>query len=279
MGLFFRLAVSALLLLAKNVEAESIRSFGVLNQRSATLTAQYWNPILDYVGRRSGITLELRMGKSAPETTAMTGRGEFDYVYSNHIFMPQIATAGYRVIARPLEEMIEGQIVVYAGSEITTLSELQGREVGFPSATAFAGYAVPMSALLARGIVVEPHFAGNQEGIMGQLKAGRVVAAGVNSKVMRDYGLREQFAYRILWSSEGYLNLPIAAHPRVESREWQAVAAAFVAMGDEPEGRQILEASGAVIGQSPPYGFLRATDSDYENYRRYYRTSRVKEVR
>lgn len=267
------------LLFVHAVKADTVRSFGVLNQRSATLTAQYWNPILAYVGKRSGITLELRMGKSAPETTAMTARGEFDYVYSNHIFTPAIAHNGYRVIARPVEELIEGQIVVPADSPIRMLNELAGKEVGFPSATAFVGYAVPMNELLQRGIQVKPVFAGNQEGIMGQLKAGRVVAAAVNSKIMRDYGLREQFRYRVLWSSEGYLNLPIATHPRIPKEEYEVVAAIFAAMADDPEGQRILAASGAAIGQQPPYGFVRASNHDYENYMKYYRTTLVKEFR
>ena len=34
-------------------------SFGVLPQRNAVLAAQYWNPILDYASRKSGVTLEL----------------------------------------------------------------------------------------------------------------------------------------------------------------------------------------------------------------------------
>ena len=39
-------------------------SFGVVPQRTATLTAQYWNPILNHVGERSGIALELRLARS-----------------------------------------------------------------------------------------------------------------------------------------------------------------------------------------------------------------------
>ena len=37
---------------------------------------------------------------------------------------------------------------------------------------------------------------------MGQLKAGRVVAAGVNAEVMRAFAQRENLAYRTLWSSK-----------------------------------------------------------------------------
>lgn len=276
-----RLLLCAVLILAMaGTEAEEPRrTFGVLNQRSATLTAKYWNPILAYVSNHSGVMLELDMGKTAPQTTARTARGEFDFVYSNHIFMPSVAKQGYSVIARPLDKSIRGQIVVLSSSPIRKLNELNGRVVGFPSATAFVGYAVAMDALLQQGMHVSPVFAGNQEGIMGQLKAGRVSAAAVNSRIMRDYALREHLAYRVLWSSDSYLNLPVAAHPRVSHAESKAVTAAFVAMSSDPVGKRILESSAAIIGQGPPYGFVHADDHDYRNYRQYYRTTLLKEFR
>lgn len=270
-------ALALLALGAKEATAGEARSFGVLNQRSATLTAQYWNPILHYVSKKTGVPLELKMGKTAPETSAMIGRSEFDYVYSNTIFTPVNARAGYKVFARPVEPAIQGQIVVPADSPIRTLKELDGKEVGFPSTAAFVGYAVPMNALLHAGTRVKPVFAGNQEGIMGQMKAGRVMAAGVNSQVMRDYGRRENYRYRVLWASEDYLNLPISAHTSVLAQEVVAVRNAFVNMADDPEGLKVLEASAAVIKQQPPYGFMAAEDRDYQNYPRYFKTTLVRD--
>lgn len=276
--LYLATALVLLALASMEATAGKARSFGVLNQRSATLTAQYWNPILHYISKKTGVALELKMGKTAPETSAMIGRGEFDYVYSNTIFTPANAPAGYKVFTRPIEPAtIQGQIVVPADSPIRALKELDGKEVGFPSTAAFAGYAVPMNALLRAGAKVKPVFAGNQEGIMGQMKAGRVMAAGVNSAVMRDYGQRENYRYRILWTSEDYFNLPISAHPRVPARETSAVRDAFVNMAADPEGKSVLEASAAVIKQPPPYGFVAAEDKAYQNYRQYFKTTLVRD--
>jgi phosphonate transport system substrate-binding protein len=257
--------------------AGEARTFGVLNQRSAVLTAKYWNPILHYVSNKTGVTLELKMGKTAPETSAMTGRGEFDFVYSNTIFTPRNAPAGYKVFTRPIEPAIQGQVVVPEYSPIKTLNDLDGKEIGFPSIAAFVGYAVPMNALLHAGVTVKPVFAGNQEGIMGQMKAGRIMAAGVNSTVMRDYGRRENYRYRVLWTSEDYFNLPISAHPRVPAQEVATVRDAFLGMASDPEGLKVLQASAAVIKQPPPYGFAAADDLDYQNYRHYFKTTLVRD--
>jgi len=110
---------------------------------------------------------------------------------------------------------------------------------------------------------------------MGQLKAGRVAAAGVNSQVMRDFAEREQVDYRVLWRSEEYLNIPIVAHPRVAQEKVAAVRAALLHMAQDPAGLQVLTASAALIKLSPPYGFVAATDSDYDNMRTFFQHALV----
>lgn len=258
-------------------QAGETYSFGVLPQRSAVLTAQYWNPILDHAGKQAGVTLSLKVARTAPESKEAVARGDYDFVYSNHFFEPQI-TSGYQVILRPLDEAISGQIVTLDTAPIKTLKDLGGKEVGFPSAAAFVGYLVPMDHLLRQKIEVTPVFGGNQEGIMGQLKVGRVAAAGVNSQVMKAYAAREGVKYRVLWESGGFFNIPIAVHPRVPRAVAEAVRKAIDAMDQEPEGRKVLEASAQAVGQKPPYGFRASGPADYRNYTDFYKNTVLKDV-
>ncbi|MRR08728.1 phosphate/phosphite/phosphonate ABC transporter substrate-binding protein [bacterium] len=258
-------------------QAGETYSFGVLPQRSAVLTAQYWNPILDHAGRQAGVTLSLKVARTAPESKEAVARGDYDFVYSNHFFEPQI-TSGYQVILRPLDEAISGQIVTLESSPIKSLGDLNGKEVGFPSAAAFVGYQVPMDHLLRQKIDVTPVFGGNQEGIMGQLKVGRVAAAGVNGQVMKAYAAREGVKYRVLWESGSYFNIPVAVHPRVPRAVAEAVRKAIDAMDQEPEGRKVLEASAQTVGQKPPYGFRASGPADYRNYTDFYKNTVLKDV-
>lgn len=254
-------------------------TFGVLPQRSATLTAQYWNPILEYASRKTGVQLVFKTTRSGQESRDAAKNGEYDFIFSNHIFQPAVADAGYQVILRPRELSIFGQIVVPEDSPVKRLEDLNGLSVGFPSPAAFIAYSVPMDHLVRNNITVAPVFGGNQEGIMAQLKAGRVAAAGVNQQVMREYGHREGARYRVLWSSPSFFNIPVAAHPRVPAKVVVAVRKAIDEMEDTEEGRRILADSAAVIGQSPPYGFLLATNADYRNYTDFYRQTVLKEFR
>lgn len=258
---------------AQNQNQNQPLSFGVISQRSPIMSAQYWNPILRYVGERSGVPLELKLAKTGPDHAAMIHRGEYAFIYSNHNFRRENDAVGYSVFARPMEEAIRGQIIVLADSPINTLADLKDKEVVFPSAVAFVGYTVPMDMLMRSGIKVTPMFAGNQEGAIGQLVSKRAVAAGVNSEVAQSYANRQNIAYRVLWSSEEYLSIPLSAHPSVPREKVKAVRDALIGMASDPEGKKILADSAQLVQQKPPFGFVAAKDSEFENVRKIYRNS------
>src|SRR5215470_11946725 len=244
-------------------------SFGVIIWRSPILTAQFWNPILRYVSERSGVPLQLKVAHTGPEHTAMVRRGEYNFIKENE-------ESGYRVFARSRDDVGTGEIVVLKDSPIRSLADLEGKEVVFPHLAAFYGYHLPMDGLLRKGIQVKPHFAGNQEGAMGQLKAGRAVAAGVNAAVMRAFAQRENMAYRTLWSSDKYVSLALSALPSVPADTVKAVRDAFLKMADDPEGLKVLTASAEVLKAEAPLRFVAAKDSEFDNIRKFYRTTLVK---
>jgi phosphonate transport system substrate-binding protein len=251
-------------------------TFYVLNQRTIALTAQYWNPILTHVSKKSGVPLELKLAKNAQEGNAIAEAGGFDFQYSNHFFTPERDRLGWKVIARPAGPGIRSQIVVPIDSPIRSLQDLNGKEVAFVSRDGFTGYWLPMDALIRARVKINVVFAGNQEASFAQLKVNKVAAAGVNSSVMARYGRRESFAYRALWTSEIYQDLCIMANPKVPADKVAAVRGALVNMVNDPEGRQVLEAGAELLKSNGELGFVVAENRDYDNYRRFYRTTQVK---
>src|SRR4030095_6355628 len=143
--------------------AQQAQSFYVLHQRTVSLTAQYWNPILTYVGRKSGVPLELKLTKTAQEGNANAEAGAYAFLYTNHFFTPERDRLGYKVIARPAGPGIRSQIVVPSDSPIQTLQDLNGKEVAFVTPDGFTGYWLPMDALLRAKVKVEGVFTGHQE--------------------------------------------------------------------------------------------------------------------
>ena len=267
---------AAFTLHAPGAAAQQSYSFHVLNQRSIALTAQYWNPILTHVSKKSGVKLELKLAKTAQEGNAIGEKHGYDFLYTNHFFTPERDRLGYRVIARPAGPGIRSQIVVPEDSPIQSLHDLNGKEVAFVTPDAFAGYWLPMDALLRNKVNVKVVFTGNQEASSAQLRVNKIAAAGVNSSVMSRYGRREAFQYRALWTSEIYQDLCIMANPKVPADKVAAVRAALINMAKDPEGRQVLEAGAELLKSDGELGFVAAENKDYDNYRKFYRTTQVK---
>ncbi len=267
---------AALAMHSPGVAAQQAHAFYVLNQRSVALAAQYWNPILTHVSRKSGVPLELKLAKTAQEGNARAEKGEYDFLYTNHFFTPERDRLGYKVIARPAGPGIRAQIVVPQDSPVRTLQDLRGKDVAFVTPDGFTGYWLPLDALLKAKVKVNVVFAGNQEASSAQLKINKVAAAGVNSTIMERYARRESFEYRALWTSEIYQDLCIMANARVPNDEVAAVRAAFINMVKDPEGRQILDAGAELLKSEGELGFVAAENRDYDNYRRFYRTTQVK---
>ena len=140
----------------------------------------------------------------------------------------------------------------------------------------FTGYWLPMDALLRAKVDVKVVFTGNQEASSAQLRINKVAAAGVNSSVMARYGRRENFEYRALWTSDIYQDLCIMANPKVPREKVAAVRAALVSMQNDPEGRKVLQDGADLLKMNSDLGFVAADDRDYDNYRKFYKTTQVK---
>jgi len=261
------LLLGAAVILAPGARAQTAPApltFGVLNQQSPSLTAERWNPILHYVSTVSGVPLRLKMGRTVDETDDMMGRGELDFVYTNHNFQTEYNAIAFRVIARWGGEPIRGVIVVAADGPFTQLKDLAGKKVAFPSRDAFVAYAVPLVALKGAGVFVEEIMSGNQDGALAQLKARQVQAAAVNSRFLKQYSEREGVTFREIYLSDPYPDLAVIAHPRVPAATVEAVRKALLGMKTDAAAAPVLE-----LLKFP--GFESATNHDYEGVRRIYR--------
>ena len=44
--------------------------FSPVNQYGINVTAAYWNPIINYVSEKSGVKMQLKIGRTSADTTA-----------------------------------------------------------------------------------------------------------------------------------------------------------------------------------------------------------------
>lgn len=241
-------------------------SFGVLNQQPAAETAALWNPILQYLNAKTGLEFKFKMGATVQETDAMTARGEFDFLYSNHNFDPEYAQANYRPLAQWGGHPLIGQIVVLIDSPITSLKELEGKTVAFPSKDAFIAYQVTRHALKQAGIQIQPAFGASQQGTAVQLQTGRADAASLNKMFADRFQAEGKGKFRVLFQSDAWPNIPVQAHPRITKADAESVRQALIKMNDDPEGK-------ALLAKLKIPGFLPVVDSDYTQTRLLYKES------
>lgn len=247
--------------------------FSPVNQWDIARTAAYWNPIVQYVSEKSGVRLELKIGRTSADTTSYVLAQEVEFVFSNHLFSPQREVLGWKVFGRRLAPAIHGQIAVPEDSPIKRLEDLNGMEVAFAGNEAFVGYKVPMAYFLSKGIEVKPVFGGNQNAAFAQLFAGKVSAVGSNSALITGYAAGQGKKFRILWTSEGFYDLALMASGKVPENDLKAVANAFFQMSSDPKGKDILQKAAAEVGLTESLQFVPANAADYSAYRRFYQTA------
>jgi len=273
MRVFLYLVTALILSTPTFVQAQStVYRFSPVNQWDINRTAAYWNPIIKHVSEKSGVKLELKIGRTSADTTAYVLAKEVEFVFSNHLFSPEREQLGWKVFGRRWTPPLHGQIAVPADSPITRLEELNGQEVVFAGPEAFIGYKVTYGYLSSKNIEVKSVFAGNQNAAFAQLFAGKAKAVGSNSALVDGYAIKEGKKFRVLWTSEGYHDLALMASSKVPEKDVKAVASAFVGMHNDPVGKAILLKASEEVGLDQKAYFLPATGADYASYRKFYQT-------
>jgi phosphonate transport system substrate-binding protein len=239
-------------------------NFSPVNQYNLQVSASFWNPIIRYVSAKSGVRLNLKLGRTSADTTSYVLAREVDFAFTNHLFSPDRQKMGWTVFGR------RNAPPVMADSPIRDIRELAGSAVAFPGPEALVAYKTSYAQLLRRHIPVTPVFTGNQDAAFTQLFAGKVKAVGANSQLVANWSGREGKAFRVLWSSAPFNDLALMASPRVPAAEVRAVARAFLGMHLDPEGRKVLAAASTLLHAPTPLSFVAASDADYASYRAFY---------
>jgi phosphonate transport system substrate-binding protein len=245
-------------------------NFSPVNQYNLQVSAGLWNPIIHYVSQKSGVRLNLKLGRTSADTTSFVLAREVDFAFTNHLFSPDREKMGWTVFGRRNAPPVRAQIVVPADSPVHSLAELAGSTVAFPGPEALIAYKVTYAQLLRLRIPVNVVFAGNMDAAFTQVFAGKAKAAGANSQLVANYSGREDKAFRVLWSSAPFNDLALMASPRVPAEQVRAVARAFLGMAADPEGRRILQAATELVHAPVPLSFVAAGDADYAAYRAFY---------
>ncbi|RKN66133.1 phosphate/phosphite/phosphonate ABC transporter substrate-binding protein [Paenibacillus ginsengarvi] len=172
---------------------------------------------------------------------------------------------------QPTTELVDSyksMIVVKADSPIKDIKDLKGKKIGWQGTTSAAGYTYPALLMKKNGIdpmsdVTGVQFQGHDKAIIGLLN-GQVDAVAVfqdiRAQMQKDVPDVMQKT-RVLAFTDKIPNDTIAVRPDM-SDEWKKkISDAFIAIGKDPQGQQIIfdvyTHKGYVVGKDENFNVVR----------------------
>jgi len=242
---------------AQPVNAETVYTFGVVPQQSATRLAQVWVPFLDELSKSSGYTFKFVTAKDIPTFEACLTTKAYDFAYMNpYHYTVYHENPGYEAFAHQADKKLKGILVARADSGINDLDQLNNQKLAFPSPAAFGASVVPRAELAARDIEFEPSYVKSHDSVYRGVALGLFPAGG---GVGRTFGnipedLRSQL--KIFYKTDSYTPHAFTASPDVSADVRDTVKSAFLEM----QNAEVLKP----MGMS---GFVPASNNDWDDVR------------
>ena len=217
--------------------------FSVVPQQEPILIQRNWAPFLKALSLRTGMQFKLHIARSIPDFEAEVRQGLADFVYMNpyHAILTRHQT-GYEPLIRNSAKELHGILVVRQDSGITAVTQLDGKDVVFPSPNAF-GASLFMRALLDSkwGIRISPRYVGTHANVYRKVLYKKAPAGGGVDKTLRQEHPSLQKQLRVLYKTPGSAPHPLSVHPRVPTVLAQRVQQAILDMWQDKTERHLLD--------------------------------------
>lgn len=202
-----------------------------------------WSPLLAYLEKEAGVSLQLRVMERIPkfETDFLAGIPDFVFLNPWHEVMAMKAH-GYVPLLRG-GDLLHGILVVDRQGPIKSLSDLNGKTLAFPSPNAF-GASLYLRALLAEKekITFRTTYVGTHQNVYRHVLLGEAAAGGGVGATLDKEPAGMQSRLGVLYTTPGVPSHPLAAHPRVPVEVRERLTAALLKLDHDPAGRKLLAA-------------------------------------
>ncbi len=171
---------------------------------------------------------------------------------------------GYLPLARG-SEPLAAVLTVLEDSPLTDLSQLRGKSVALPPASAAVSHLTKIAlaeAGLEPGRDVTVKHLRNHDSCLQQVVIGAADVCGTARVVVRDFAARRPVAFRVLAETRAIPHVLFAVHSRVSEDDREAIRRVILKWHETEKGRQWL----ASVGFGP---FVPALDADYDIVREF----------
>lgn len=242
-------------------------SFGVIQRFNPHVMYEYYQPLMDYLSRKTPYRFELHLSRTYKETVKDLEKGVTGVAYlGGATFAVARHRFGARALVKPLNSngkpTYQSYIVVRNDSPIQTIRDLEGKRMAFGASRSTTGSLIPNYMLFSAGVPPDrlktTKYLRNHEEVARAVLEGIYDAGAVKDVVALKYlpqGLR------VIARSEELPNAPIAAGPTLPKEAEAALVNALLSIRESnPAERKAL----ADWGPEIRYGFVKARGEDYD---------------
>ena len=232
-------------------------TFEVVPQYPQMKILSSWGPILERIGKASGLCFELFVPKDIPEFETRFNQGRADFVYLNpYHYVVAAKSQKYSALLAEGTHKLSGLVVVKKSDFATSLKNLDGKMVAFPAPNAFGASLIVRSMFADQGIKIDPLYVRTHSNVYRAVIAGDVAAGGGIKATLATEPPEVQALLKVIYESDEFSPHPIATKPTVSASIRQAFFEAFVSCAQDMICKKLL-------GQIDFVNPVKVSDADY----------------
>lgn len=233
--------LGAFMLSSRAVANQPTYTFAITPQFEQRRLIATWMPIVQEVEKRTGIRFKLTSMISVPEFEKELAKSTFDFIYCNpYNIIKSAPSPGYIPLVRDSVPM-RGILLTRPDSDISKLSDLEGKTIAFPSPNAL-GASLIIRAELATlyHINILPKYVKTHSSVYFHVVNGLTDAGGGVEKTLQEQTSAVRDALKIIYTTREFPSLPVAVNPRVPRSDQEKVRNALIELGKTKEGKQLF---------------------------------------
>jgi phosphonate transport system substrate-binding protein len=261
-------------------------TYAYLPQYSHTVSYRRHNPLVEYLGRATGLSVRQIYPDTFDEHMNMVGRAEIDISFVNPFVYVKLARRyGARAFARVVEngraDYFRGQVIARADDpDIREIADLRGKTWIAVDSSSAGGYLLPLG-LFARhglgpsdfaGVDFAPGPGGKQEKVVLSVFAGKHDFGTIREGTLEVLaGKIDLDQIRVLARTETYPGWVWAARQGLDPARLAAVKRAMLALGTAAEARPGDPADPVavrVLSRAEIENIIPSRDTDFDRLRR-----------
>jgi phosphonate transport system substrate-binding protein len=230
---------------------------------------EVYGPIIEYINIRiPEVQFKLEASRNYEEFDKKLDEGHFDFAMPNPYQTVRSLNHGYRVFGKMGDDQdFRGIILVRKDSNIHEVTDLKGKVVAYPAATALAATMMPQFYLHTHGIDVnkdiENRYVGSQESSILSVLRGHVAAGATWPVPWKTFSAEHPemaSQLEVKWQTESLQNNGWVVRKDIPQPIVEKFQTLLFGLNDSEQGRRMLE-------RLPVSRFEVASDNTYQPVR------------